>query len=219
MPAPIEITDPLVVVRDLADDESLVVTEFEEHAIHCRHCSNAVETLRDGRSLCDQGNAGARTLIQYIHSRNGKYYSVVDAEAGKSTRVKLPRDAYSVRNLLTAIEQGLRLRSKPVIVQNPVQVPSTGRSYDRTYPIPARRVSSEQVRPRSMSPETYQIIERTPRSSRSPASIMYRSPGGSSPSRPSSSRGSLYNTDRQERVERQYEAPRRYVEGGSKYHR
>jgi hypothetical protein len=218
MPAPIEVTDPLVVVRDLADDESLVVTEFEEHAVRCRYCSNAVETLKDGRSLCEQGHAGAHTLKQYIYSRNGKYYSVVDAESGKSTRVKLPRDAYSVRNLLTAIEQGLRVRSRPIITQTPAQAPSTGRSYDRTYPIPARRVSGEQVRPRSMSPETYQIIERTPRSSRSPTSIMYRSPGGS-PSRPSSSRGSLYNTDRQERVERQYEAPRRYVEGGSKYHR
>jgi hypothetical protein len=218
MPAPIEITDPLVVVRDLADDESLVVTEFEDHANRCRHCANAVETLKDGRSLCDQGNARARTLTQYIYSRNGKYYSVVDAEAGKPTRVKLARDTYAVRNLFTALEQGLRLRSKPVVMQTPVQAPSTGRSYDRTYPIPARRVSGEQVRPRSMSPETFQIIERTPRSSRSPTSIMYRSPGGS-PSRPSSSRGSLYNTDRQERVERQYEAPRRYVESGSKYHR
>jgi hypothetical protein len=45
----------------------------------------------------------------------------------------------------------------------PVVASGLGRrdtSYDRTYPVPARRVSGKQTRPRSMSPEAYQLVER-----------------------------------------------------------
>ncbi|CAG8899248.1 unnamed protein product [Penicillium egyptiacum] len=224
MPAPIEIIDPLAVVRDLYDDEKLVVDDFERHASHCRYCSHAIQTYKDGRALCESGNTRARTLRNYIYSQSGKHFSTVDFESGKSTRVKLPRDAFASRELFTALEQGLRIREKAVVVQKPVQPVQPAQtaqtaqstSYDRTYPVPARRVSGKQTRPRSMSPEAYQVIERAPRLSRSPTSIMYRSPGGS-PSRPSSSRGSLYSADRQERVERHYETPRRYVEGSPKH--
>ncbi|CAP80401.1 hypothetical protein E8E15_009739 [Penicillium rubens] len=218
MPAPIDIIDPLAVVRDLQDDEKLVVDDFERHASHCRFCSHAVQTYKDGLALCESGNTRARTLRNYIFSQSGKHFSTVDFESGKSTRVKLPRDAFASRELFTALEQGLRIREKAVVVQKPFHVvPSTqSTSYDRTYPVPARRVSGKQTRPRSMSPEAYQLVERAPRLSRSPTSIMYRSPGGS-PSRPSSSRGSLYGVDRQERVERHYETPRRYVEVSPKH--
>ncbi|OQE22242.1 hypothetical protein PENFLA_c013G08552 [Penicillium flavigenum] len=215
MPAPIDIIDPLAVVRDLYDDEKLVVDDFERHASHCRLCSHAVQTYKDGLALCESGNTRARTLHNYIFSQSGKHFSTVDFESGKSTRVKLPRDAFASRELFAALEQGLCIREKAVVVQKPVQ-PTQSTSYDRTYPIPARRVSGKQTRPRSMSPEAYQLIERAPRLSRSPTSIMYRSPGGS-PSRPSSSRGSLYSVDRQERVERHYETPRRYVEVSPKH--
>lgn len=215
MPAPIEIPDPVVVVRELQDDEKLVVSDFERHASHCATCANATQTHKDGRTLCTKGTAYARALSNYLYANNGKHYSTVDYESGKSTRVNLPHDLYAVRNLLVALEQGLRIRQKPLVVQ-PVQ-PVQPASYDRTYPIPARRASD--LRPRSMSPDTYQIIERAPRLSRSPTSIMYRSPGGS-PSRPTSSRGSLYDSDRQERVERRTrtETNRRYIEA-SKYYR
>ncbi|KAJ6160075.1 hypothetical protein N7497_004612 [Penicillium chrysogenum] len=201
MPAPIDIIDPLAVVRDLQDDEKLVVDDFERHASHCRFCSHAVQTYKDGLALCESGNTRARTLRNYIFSQSGKHFSTVDFESGKSTRVKLPRDAFASRELFTALEQGLRIREKAVVVQKPFHVvPSTqSTSYDRTYPVPARR-----------------LVERAPRLSRSPTSIMYRSPGGS-PSRPSSSRGSLYGVDRQERVERHYETPRRYVEVSPKH--
>ncbi|EKV12496.1 hypothetical protein PDIG_44200 [Penicillium digitatum PHI26] len=215
MPAPIEISDPLAVVRDLHDDERLVVDDFERHAGHCRNCSHAVQTYKDGLALCESGNTHARALRNYVYSQNSKHFSTVDFESGKSTRVKLPRDAHAARELLTALEQGMRIREKAVVVQKPVQ-PGSSTSYDRTYLVPARQVSDKQTRPRSMSPEVYQVIERAPRLSRSPTSIMYRSPGGS-PSRPSSSRGSLYSVDRLERVERHYETPRRYVEGSPKH--
>ncbi|KAJ5164451.1 uncharacterized protein N7500_006281 [Penicillium coprophilum] len=218
MPAPIEVIDPLAVVRDLHDDEKLVVDDFERHANHCHPCSHAVQTYRDGHSLCESGNTRARTLQNYLYGQSGKHYSTVDLESGKSTRVKLPRDAFATRELLTALEQGMRIREKAIVIQKPVQPAqhSHSRSYDQTYHVPARQVSGKQVRPRSMSPEAYQLVERSPRLSRSPTSIMYRSPGGS-PARPSSSRGSLYSVDRLERVERNSETPRRYVERSPKH--
>ncbi|KAJ5189547.1 hypothetical protein N7491_005876 [Penicillium cf. griseofulvum] len=217
MPAPIEIIDPLAVVRDLYDDEKLVVEDFERHAGHCHFCSHAVQTYKDGHALCESGNTRARTLRNYLYSQSGKHYSSVDLESGKSTRVKLPRDAFATRELLAAIEQGMHIREKAVVVQKPTKPAQPvqhgkSKSYDQTYHVPPRQVSGKQVRPRSMSPEAYQVIERSPRLSGSPTSIMYRSPGGSgSPDRPSSSRGSLYSVDRLERVERHSET-RRYVE-------
>ncbi|KAJ5549974.1 hypothetical protein N7535_002084 [Penicillium sp. DV-2018c] len=216
MPAAIEIKDPLIVVRDLFDDEKLVVDAFERHVGHCRACLIAIQNPKDGRTLCESGATRARDVKSYLFSRNGKHFSTVEYENGKSVRVKLSRETFAVRDLLTALEQGLRLPEKPVILQpiQPVQ-PVDGLSYDRTYSVPARKVTGERSR-RSLSPDAYQIVERAPRSSRSPTSIMYRSPGGSSPSRPTSSRGSLYSNDRQER---RYESPRRYVEGSPKYHR
>lgn len=215
MPAPIEITDPVALVRELHADERLVVQDFENHASRCRNCAHAVQTYKDGGALCESGNTRARTLRNYIFSQNGKHFSTVDFESGKSIRVRLPADAFAARELLTALEQGLRIREKPIVVQEPVET-TQSTSYDRTYTVTARKVSSKQTRPRSMSPETYQLVERAPRLSRSPTSIMYRSPGGS-PSRPSSSRGSLYGADRQERVERHYETPRWYVDGSPKH--
>ncbi|CAG8420252.1 unnamed protein product [Penicillium salamii] len=215
MPAPIEISDPLAMSRDLYDDEKLVVDDFERHAGHCILCASPTQTHKNNRSLCSRGTSYARAVANYLDSRNGKYFSAVDYESGRSTRIKLPRDAYAVRDLLAALEQGLRIRDKPVIVQPVQPVQPITVSYDRTYPIPARGASN--LRPRSMSPDAYQIIERAPRLSRSPTSIMYRSPGGS-PSRPTSSRGSLYDSDFQERGERRIETPRRYVQG-TRYHR
>ncbi|CAI7670539.1 unnamed protein product [Penicillium bialowiezense] len=218
MPAPIEITNPVNMARDLQDDEKLVVKDFERHASHCDLCFDPLKTHKAKGSLCSRGNTYANTLTTYIFSRAGKHYSSVDYESGKSTRVAVPSEALSVRSLLAAIEHGLRTRQTPVIVQpvQPVQPAPAPVSYDRTYQVIARGPTT--TRPRSMSPESYQIIERSPRLSRSPNSITYRSPGGS-PSRPSSSRGSLYDVDHVTRIERRVEPPRRYVEGSTRYHR
>lgn len=222
MPSAIDIVNPANMARNLRDDEKLVVNNFERHASHCNSCFDPLKTHKANGSLCNRGSAYAKDLTSYVFSRNGKYYSSVDFESGKSTRVNVPNDALSVRSLLVAIEHGLRTRQGPVVVQpvQPVQ-PTAPVSYDRTYQVIAR--GPGHVRPRSMSPDGHQIIERSPRLSRSPASITYRSPGGSSsgsPSRPSSSRGSLWEIDEHRRIERRSEPSRRIVDGSSgRYHR
>lgn len=111
-PAPIEITDPPTVVRDLYDDEKLVIDDFERHAAFCSICSHTIQRYEDGLTLCGPGNIRARILRRYLYSQNGKYFSTVDFENGKSTRVKLPRGAFATRGLLTVLEQGMPIREK-----------------------------------------------------------------------------------------------------------
>ena len=111
-PAPIEITDPLTVVRDLYDDEKLVIDDFERHAAFCGICSHTIQRYEDGLTLCEPGNIRARILRRCLYSQSGKHFSTIDLEHGKSTRVKLPRDAFATRDLLTALEQGMHIREK-----------------------------------------------------------------------------------------------------------
>ncbi|KAJ5105781.1 hypothetical protein NUU61_003128 [Penicillium alfredii] len=201
MPAPIENVDHLVVIRDLHDDENLVIKEFERHARRCSLCSDPLQTHKQGRNLCERGRPHALDVEKYLYSKNNKHFSVVDQENGKSMRVKLPHNNLAVRSLLAAIEDGLLL------------------SHDRTYPVSSRRPVIQQIRPRSYSPApvrprshspdpAHEIIEREPRRSKHHV-IVYHSPRGS-PSRGSPSRGSLYHTDRMDRVERRYESSRVY---------
>lgn len=185
MPARIEPADPVVVVRDLYDDEKYVMTAFEGHAARCPNCADPLQTHAEGHNLCDRGRQHALDVAEYLYSEGGKHYSAVDRENGKPMRVRIPRDAVAVRGLLAAIEDGLRLRVPAVI------------SYDRTYPVAPRL---QPVQPPSQSPEpAREIIERSPKR----RLIVYNSPRGSP------SRGSLYNADRADRVER-YETSRIY---------
>ena len=196
MPAPIEPAN-IVVVRNLGDDECYVMEAFEAHAQHCSHCALPHETYRSGGDLCERGRQYARDVAAYLYVENGKYYSVVDRENGKSMRVKVPRDAVAIRSLLAALTEGLRLRAPAV---RPPEI-----SYDRTYPVRPRRPVVEHIAPRPDTPESPSraIVEREPRSPKRRV-IVYHSPRGSP------SRGSLYDADRVDRVERLYESSRIY---------
>ncbi|KAI9925233.1 hypothetical protein ASPWEDRAFT_121053 [Aspergillus wentii DTO 134E9] len=200
MPAPIEIVDPVVVVRELHADEDYVMTAFERHASHCIKCADPLEAHLQGRTLCDRGHQYAIDVAEYLYSKNGKAHSVVDQELNQPTLVKIPRDCEAVRSLLLAIEDGLRIHRKennhpPVI------------SYDQTYPIaPRRPVAPQQPVP------SKEIIEREPRATKQRRHvIVYPSPRGSP------SRGSLYDSDAVDRIERSYESSRVYRPNG--YHR
>ncbi|KAJ5133570.1 hypothetical protein N7526_004935 [Penicillium atrosanguineum] len=201
MPGQTGIVEPPLVVRDMDDAEKLVVEEFDRHVGHCTQCTTALNQPRD--SLCERGHPRAIDVTKYLYSKDGKYFSVVDKESNVLMRVKLPREANSIRNLLDAVAAGLTLNS-------PSSWPTS------TIYVPTRRPVIEQVRPsRSYSPEpertATEIIERAPRSERSPGQdrrhvIVYQSPR-SSMSRSPSSRGSLYSSDR-ERSEQRFESSR-----------
>lgn len=185
MPSAIDPPEPVVLVRELQDDEEYVMMAFERHASHCSQCADPIKTYEEGRSLCERGHQYAIDVTEYLYSENGKAHSVVDRRLNQDTLVKIPRTCIAARGLLLAIENGLRLNRN-------VQRPAPVISYDQTYPIPPRRPVHQ--------PEPYhEIIEREPRTEKRRRVIIYPSPR-SSPSR--GSRGSLYNSDPTDRGER-----------------
>ncbi|KAJ5290867.1 hypothetical protein N7478_000118 [Penicillium angulare] len=202
MPAPLVI-EPTV-VRDLHDDEKLVLDDFESHVSRCTACSLSLET--SDNTFCERGHLLALDVSKYLYTKSNKHYAVVDKENGKPMRVKLPRDSNNTRHLLNSVEDGLRLSSPRRGRAPPVRSPTT----------PSRPVI-EQVRPRSRTPENnempHQIIERSPSSSKRHVIVYPRSSRSSNSSRSPSNRGSLYVNDRLDREERRYESR------GHRYHR
>ncbi|KAF9886995.1 hypothetical protein FE257_010611 [Aspergillus nanangensis] len=200
MPAPIEIVEPVVPVRDLEADEEYVMHAFERHASHCTQCADPLQAHKDDRSLCARGHQYALDVAGYLYSKNGKAYSVINRELNQPTLVKVPRTCRAVRDLLLAIEDGLRLQH----IKEPVLAPII--SYDPTYPIVPRRPAIQQA------PVCTEIIEREPRSRKPRRVIVYPSP------RSSPSRGSLYDSDEAERMER-YKESSRILRPSFEYHR
>ncbi|THC93642.1 hypothetical protein EYZ11_006892 [Aspergillus tanneri] len=193
MPAPIveNILQPVLPVRELEADEEFVIAAFERHASHCYRCADPLQVQQEDRSLCDRGHQYALDVAEYIYSKKGKAYSVVDRELNQPTLVKIPRTSVAVRGLLLAIEDGLRLHRKE-LQKSTQSAPVI--SYDRTYLVPPRRAATQ---PAASQPAAYnEIIEREPRSLKRRRVIIYPSPRGSP------SRGSLYEADAADRVER-----------------
>ena len=60
-------------------------------------------------------------------AKAGKPHSVVDMEGNKRVEIEIPPDCGVVRELLKALERGLRLRRKTPVI-----------SYDETYPVAPR---------------------------------------------------------------------------------
>ncbi|RAL06836.1 uncharacterized protein BO97DRAFT_278399 [Aspergillus homomorphus CBS 101889] len=189
-----EVVEPVVLVRELEDDELYVLNSFENHAGHCSRCANPTKAREEDRSLCKRGHQYARDVAEYLRSKNGKIYSVVDLERNRSTLVKVPLKYTAARRLLLAIEDGLRVERKAAVRNSAPPVIS----YDATYPVPPRRTTTQAYHP------TQAIIEREPRSLKRHRAIIYTSP------RSSPSRGSLYEADAAERYERVKESSRIY---------
>jgi len=183
---------PVVHVRELRDDENFVLSGYERHASRCSKCADPLDVLRERRSLCDRGQQYAADLAGYIYSKGGKAYSAIDRGYAQSTLIRIPKDSRASRRLLLAVEEGLRVRpkdAKPPVID----YPSTPAAHRRHAPNP--------------EPQT-QIIERSPRTSRRRV-IVY--PRGSP------SRGSLFEADEVDRIERRYESFRVYRPSAEHY--
>lgn len=201
------------VVRELHDDEKLVLEDFENHAARCTRCNLSNQAYE--ASYCDRGHNMALDVTRYLYVNNGKHYAVVDKEIGKPMRVKLPRSTTATRRLLESMEEGMRLSSPRRGRASPVRAISSSSS----------RPVIEQSRRRSYTPEAssppLQIIERSPSTSKRHVIVYPRSSGSSTSSRSPSSRscrsshsscsnrsnrGSLYLDDHLDREERRYDA-------------
>ncbi|KAI9770656.1 MAG: hypothetical protein M1839_003077 [Geoglossum umbratile] len=129
------------VSRQPHEDELEAIRRFASHASHCRKCAHPYEVHVTGGTLCDRGHHYAQNVASYVYNKAGKAYSVMDRDDGLApTQVEIPVNCGAVRELLKAMERGLRIRKAPLI------------SYDRTYSIAPRVIMAPH-------PPAQQIVE------------------------------------------------------------
>ncbi|KAL9120207.1 MAG: hypothetical protein Q9187_003241, partial [Circinaria calcarea] len=138
------------------DDEAYVMKSFAHHASHCQSCARPYEVYRRGGTLCPKGHQRALDVAQYVYSKAGQAYSLVDREGNQRVQIEIPVGCESVRSLLKAMERGLRIMKSPPV------------SHDRTYYVSSRPVpegDSRHVQPRletSLPPRTASPPRRDP---------------------------------------------------------
>ncbi len=115
--------------RQPHDDEVYVMKAFAHHAYRCHYCAQPYQVHLDGRTLCDKGHQLALDVAQYVYNKGGKAYSLVDREGSQLVQIEIPVGCEVVKDLLQAMERGLRLRRKAPAV-----------SYDSTYYVAPRPV-------------------------------------------------------------------------------
>ena len=167
--------------RPARDDEEFVMREFAIHAAKCRQCRSPYQVHLAGERLCDRGHALALDVAQYIYSKAGKAFSLIDRERTEErVQIEIPKGCDVIRDLLKAVDRGMRLRRKQEL--KPVV------SHDRTYHVPDRPIE------RRREPEPrYEVVEPTRRHRKEKVYI--------------SGRGSLYESDAAERRKRYEEEP------------
>ena len=104
------------------DDEAFVMRRFAKHASHCADCAHPYMVHKTGRTLCPKGHQHAIQVTEYVISKDGKPHSVIDMEGNKIVEIEIPPECGAVRELLKALERGLRLRRNAPVI-----------SYDETY--------------------------------------------------------------------------------------
>ena len=173
------------------DDELYVMKAFARHASHCQLCAQPYEVYRKVRSLCLKGSQRALDVALYVFNKAGKTFSVVDLESNRSVQMTIPADCAVVRQLLKALESGLRLRRK---------IPTS--SYEETYDVP----------PRAIQPAFEHQRPQTPRKSMLETSMP---PLSRREKHSQTGRGSLYEADMKER-ERRHKSRPTYHSAGSR---
>ena len=173
------------------DDELYVMKAFARHAGHCSTCANPYEVHCNGGTLCSKGHQRALDVAQYIYNKGGQSFSLIDHDGNNCVQVEIPASCEAVRSLLKAMERGLRLRRK---------VQPT--SYDRTYPIAPRKISTSDYtplrEPRYIRKPCLETAEPPPR-------VQEHRRKKSSSHTSTSGRGSLYEDDLRERQRRYME--------------
>jgi len=176
------------------DDELYVMKAFARHASRCTACAHPYEVHRKGGSLCSKGHQRALDVAQYVFNKAGRAFSVVDLDGNRRVQMEIPADCGVVRELLKAMERGLRLRRK---VQ-PI-------SYDENYHVPPRIIQSDPPRQQQSTTPS-----REPRHIRTPAletplppPSLVRTYSRRDRDRPTHiGRGSLYESDMKEQRRR-----------------
>ncbi|TKA73739.1 hypothetical protein B0A55_05456 [Friedmanniomyces simplex] len=115
--------------RALLPIEAWSLYHFETHCRQCNECYGPSE----GRRLCPTGHGLAQDVAEHVYRLDGNVYSR-KKDNHKLVQVEISPDYTQVAQLLKSTERPSRTshRAAPVI------------SYDRTYPVPARRTTPEE---------------------------------------------------------------------------
>jgi hypothetical protein len=194
--------------RPARDDERDVMQHFAAHASHCPRCADPFYIYMKGGTLCDRGHAYARDVVQYIYSKAGKAYSVVDRDANDlRVQIEIPPRCDAVSKLLKAADRGLKIKS---------QIPRPVVSYEQMYPVAERKRLPKRRDGDDVLPQRREERERSEGSERRRDKVSV--PSG---------RGDLYKVDEEERRQRReqgesvivYAEPRDQELRRSKYYR
>jgi hypothetical protein len=87
--------------------------QFARHTSHCPRCKDPFRVYMKGDTLCELGHACARGVAQYVYSKAGEAYSVVDRDATNArVQIEIAPRCDAIRGLLKAVDQGLKIRSQ-----------------------------------------------------------------------------------------------------------
>ena len=180
--------------RPLTPTEAWSFYHFETHARGCPECYDPYKVMLAGNRLCSTGHALAQDVLIHVFSQEGQVYST-KKDDHKLVRVEIQPGYNHTRNLLTSIERHLRAqRTVPII------------SYDKTYPVSARRTERD---PESDYEESADVVVESRRSERKPSTskskhkssrystVVVKDDVEASSSRRKEKRGSLYEKDTQ----------------------
>lgn len=94
----------------LHGDEYYVVSAYEDHAENCSLCANPSRCR-----LCQRGHYLARDVNNYLYKNNGRVFSTHSHRYRHchelAMELDLPRSFHTVHRLLSAVENGLCLKS------------------------------------------------------------------------------------------------------------
>jgi hypothetical protein len=118
------------ICRPARDDERYVMRCFAAHTAHCSRCEDPCRVYMTDGTLCERGYGYARDVAQYVYSKDGKAYSVIDRSATDArVQIEIPAKYDAIRGLLRVMGEVLKARGpalKPVV------------THDRTYHVPDR---------------------------------------------------------------------------------
>lgn len=190
------------VSRQVTNEEHWSLYSFEFHASQCSSCADPYVRYKAGKKLCKEGDRLARDVTGVIYRRDGEAYSRTKEE-GKKVRIELPGGYDRTRELLRAVEKGVR-HKKPFIT---AQKQSTPEPEPRTPDVSPRgnRPSTGTI-PSTSMPIKQPVREAQPLPEPfdwRPSNPVQQMRWYAEPTRNTSKRGSLYADDMARLLERE----------------
>jgi hypothetical protein len=193
------------------DDERSVMEHFARHSTKCEHCRDPYATYRADRTLCSRGQLYAKDVANYLYSKGGKPFSVIDRRDGERVQVEIPAGCEAVSLLVKAFDRGMKLSAPRITVDQASGRDTTEKPIRVVSPhspvSPSRRreyIVDDRPRRHNDDYETVEIRPYSSRNERRERNTTYRDERTSRPrSTVYEGKGSLFPQDAEDRLRRQ----------------